>query len=266
MGAALEHISGQNGNNAGLTNLTMNTGDTLTIRATTDPTKNIWLLTAWAMVEAAFLAEIHSPRMHDNVHGIRFRGPASQAIPEWSLYHPTKMYTLDTLIVQLAGTSGAGSISPMSLLIYYEDLPGAQARLTTIEDTKKRGINLLVQEVTTPTTITGNYSVAAALNANFDFTKANVDYALLGLTGDINAAANCLRGIDTGNLRVAAPGTNVLPQMTGEWFSRLTNRTGLPCIPILNGNNKGGILIDSLITHGGGAINVQVHLLELAKA
>jgi hypothetical protein len=266
MGAALEHISGSIGNSAALTNLTMATGDTLTIRATTDPTKNIWLISAWAAVEAAFIAEIHSPRMHDNVHGIRLRGPANNTQPEWSLYHPTKMYTLDTLIVQLAGTSGAASVSPMSLLIYYEDLPGAQARLTTIDDTKRRGINLMCQEVVAVGVATGTYNVAVALNSTFDFTKANVDYALLGFTFDIAGGAVCLRGIDTGNLRVACPAVQTDPQITAEWFPRLTNRTGLPCIPVINGNNKGGVLIDTVMNHNAGTMNIQVHLLELAKA
>jgi hypothetical protein len=266
MGAALEHISGTIANNAALTSLTMNTGDSLTIRAVTDPTKNIWLLSSWAMVEAAGLAEIHSPRMHDNVHGIRFRVALNNALPVWSLYVPTKMYTLDTLTVQLAGTSGAGSISPMALLVYYEDLPGAAARLTTIEDVHKRGLNLMAQEVTVTGAVTGNYATAVALNANFDFTKANTDYALLGFTVDTNGGSICLRGVDTGNLRVACPGINTLPQVTGEWFHRLTNRTGLPCIPVLNSNNKGGILIDNVTTHTGGTFNVGVQLMELAKS
>ena len=266
MGAAIEHISGTNGNNAALTSLTMNTGDTLTIRAQTDLTKNIWLLAAWAMVEAAFIFEIHSPRMHDNVHGIRVRGPANNALPEWSLENPTKMYTLDTLTVQLAGTSGAGSLSPMSLLIYYEDLPGIASRLTTADDLQKRGVNVMAQEVVVTGAVTGNYAAAVALNANFDFTKANTDYALLGFAVDINGGAICLRGADTGNLRVAAPGINTLPQLIGEWFVRLTRRTGKPCVPVLNSNNKAGILIDNVTTHTGGTFNVQVILLELAKA
>jgi len=265
MGAALEHISGTNANNAGLTSLTMNTGDTLTIRAIIDPTKNIWLLSSWAMVEAAFIFEIHSPRMHDNVHGIRVRGPANNALPEWSLFVPTKMYTLDTLTVQLAGTSGAGSISPMSLLVYYEDLPGIQARFTTKDDVKKRGLNLMAQEVVITGAVTGNYATAVALNSSFDFTKANTDYALLGFTVDINGGAICLRGADTGNLRVAAPGINTLPQITSEWFHRLSERTGFGLIPVLNANNKAGILLDNVTTHTGGTFNVQVHLMELAK-
>jgi len=266
MGVALEHISGSNGNNAGLTNLTMNTGDSLTIRAQTDLTKNIWMLTAWAMVEAAFIFEIHSPRIHDNVHGIRVRGPANNALNEWTLYIPTKMYTLDTLTVQLAGTSGAGSLSPMSMLIYYEDLPGIQARLTTIEDVKKRGVNLMAQEVVVTGAVTANYATAVALNANFDFTKANTDYAVLGFTVDINGGAICLRGADTGNLRVACPGINTLPHVTADWFMRLTKWSGLSCVPIINSNNKAGVLIDNLTTHGGGTFNIQVHLLELARA
>ncbi|TAL43315.1 MAG: hypothetical protein EPN91_06620, partial [Salinibacterium sp.] len=120
MGVAIEHISGSVGNVAVLTNLTLATGDTLTIRAQTDLSKSIWLLNAWAMITAAGFFEIHSPRMHDNVHGIRVRVPLNNALPEWALAYPTKLYTLDTLTVQLAGSSGVGSISPMSLLIYYE--------------------------------------------------------------------------------------------------------------------------------------------------
>jgi len=266
MGAALEHISGTNGNNAGLTSITMNTGDTLTIRAQTDLSKGIWLLSSWAMVEAAFIFEIHSPRIHDNVHGIRVRGPLNNALPEWAMWVPTRMYTLDTLTVQLAGTSGAGSISPMSLLIYYEDLPGIQARFTSIDDCKKRGVNLMAQEVVVTGAVTGNYATAVALNSTFDFTKANTDYALLGFTVDINGGAICLRGADTGNLRVAAPGLNTLPQVTAQWFHLLTQRTMFNLIPVLNANNKGGILIDNITTHTGGTFNVQVHLLELAHA
>jgi hypothetical protein len=266
MGVALEHISGSNGNNAALTNITMATGDTLTIRAQTDLTKSVWLMNAWAMIEAAGFYEIHSPRMHDNVHGIRVRVPLNNALPEHSLAFPTKLFTLDTLTVQLAGTSGVGSISPMSLLIYYEDLPGIQARLTTIDDVVKRMVNLMAQEVTITGAVTGSYSAAVALNANFDFTKANTDYALLGFTVDANCEAICLRGADTGNLRVAAPGLNTFPQLSAEWFWRLTQRSGKPCIPILNANNKGGILLDNLTTHTGGTFNVNVHLAELARA
>ncbi len=266
MGSALEHISGTNGNNAALTNLVMNTGDTLTIRATIDQTKNIWLLSAWYMVTAAGFFEIHSPRMHDNVHGIRVRVPLNNALPQWSLAAPTRMYTLDTLVVQAAGTSGVGSISPMSLLIYYEDLPGIQARFTSVDDVKKRGLNLMAQEVVVTGAVTGNYSAAVALNANFDFTKANTDYALLGFTVDVNGGAICLRGADTGNLRVASPGINTLPQITAWWFHRLSQQTGLNLIPVLNANNKGGILIDNVTTQVGGTFNVGVHLMELAKA
>jgi len=265
MGVAIEHISGTNGNNAALTSITMNTGDTLTVRAQTDLSKKIWLLQAWAMVEAAFIFEIHSPRMHDNVHGIRVRGPANNALTEWSLWVPTLLYTLDTLTVQLAGTSGAGSISPMSLLLYYEDLPGIQARLTTIDDVHKRGVNLMAQEVVITGAVTGNYATAVALNSSFDFTKANTDYALLGFTVDVNGGAICLRGADTGNLRVAAPGINTLSHVTAQWFHLLSQRTGLACIPILNANNKAGILLDNVTTHTGGTFNVQVHLVELAR-
>ena len=266
MGVALEHISGFIGNSAALTNITLATGDTAVIRAQTDLNKGIWLIDSWAFVEAAFIYEIHSPRMHDNVHGIRVRGPLSVATPETSLYVPTRLYTLDTLTIQLAGTSGAASVSPMSLLIYYEDLPGIQARLTTPDDVAKRGINLMAQEVVVTGVATGTYSTAVALNSSFDFTKANTDYALLGFTVDRNGGAICLRGADTGNLRVAAPGLNSGAQITGEWFHRISDRTGRPLIPVLNANNKGGILIDNVTDHNAGTYNIQVHLVELARA
>ena len=266
MGTALEHISGFNGNNAALTNITMATGDTLQIRATSDPTKNIYLLTAWYMSEAAGFAEIHSPRMHDNVHGIRWRVPANLALPNWALAAPTRLYTLDTLVVQAAGTSGAGSLSPLSLLIYYEDLPGVAARFTTPDDVKKRGLNLMAQEVTLTEAVTGSYSAAVALNSSYDFTKANTDYAVCGFSIDVNAAAICLRGADTGNLRVAAPGVNTYPNVVAWWFHTLSQQTGLPLIPIINSNNKGGVLIDNLTTHTGGTANIGVQLMELAKA
>jgi hypothetical protein len=49
------------------------------------------------------------------------------------------------------------------------------------------------------------YNGARAINADVDLLQANQDYAVLGMTTDVDAPRVCLRGPDTGNLRSPCP-------------------------------------------------------------
>jgi hypothetical protein len=120
----LEVISGHIANVATLTNLTMNTGDSLNVRSFNDNSKRAWLLNTWAFVTSAGFSEIHSPRMHDNNHALRFRVAASQPAPLLPLQTMQRVYSVDALTVQLAGDATAGRLQPQSLLMYYEEVQG----------------------------------------------------------------------------------------------------------------------------------------------
>jgi hypothetical protein len=255
MPQAMEMISGHIANVATLTNLTANTGDSLTVRSF-DQSKRAWLLNTWAFVTAAGITEIHSPRMHDNVHSIRVRVAASQPAPLIPLGQPQRVYPVDTLTVQLAGDATAGRLQPQSLLMYYEDVPGLSARFMKPSDVFARCVNIYASEVTVTLAATGDYSTAVAINANFDQFIANTDYALIGYVPDINVASVQWRGADVGNVRVGGPGVNNLPHFTSEWFMRLSEELNLPLVPIFNSQNKGGILVDALMSQAGGTLNL----------
>jgi hypothetical protein len=114
---------------------------------------------------------------------------------------------------------------------------------------------------------TAAYTGARAINADQDLLKANTDYAVLGMTTDLRVSAICLRGPDTGNLRVSVPGgADVL---RARWPLRLVlprcsrRRTALPLIPVINSANKGATQIDVVGDENGGTSNVTLWLAEL---
>jgi hypothetical protein len=260
----LEHISGHIANVATLTNLTMNTGDSLNVRSF-DTNKRAWLLNMWALVTSAGFTEVHSPRMHDNVHSLRYRIAANQPQPLLPLQCMQRVYPVDTLTAQLAGDATAGRQQPMSLLMYYEDVPGLASRLMAPKDVWARCVNLFAVETTITLGTVGDYSAGVAINANNDQFIANTDYAILGYVPDIAVGSIHWRGADIGNVRVGGPGVNNLVHVTGEWFLRLSDETGLALVPVINSQNKGGVIMDALMSQAGGTLNVSTVMAQLAK-
>jgi len=266
MPAVLEHISGHIANVATLTNLTMNTGDSLAVRSF-DSAKKAYLLSTWAFVTAAGILEIHSPRMHDNSHAIHSRVVASQPLPVMPLEFPQRLYSTDVLIAQLAGDATAGRQQPMSMLLYYEDVQGLSARFLRAADVTAKQVNIYTIEAQVTLGVGGDYSAAVAINslANSDFFKADTNYAILGYVPDINVNSIHWRGADLGNVRVGGPGTNLFPHRTARWFCELSDYFNLPLIPVFNSNNKAAIQIDALMSQAGGTLNVTTIMAELAK-
>jgi hypothetical protein len=85
------------------------------------------------------------------------------------------------------------------------------------------------------------------------------------MTVDTECAAICLRGPDTGNLRVSCPGEPSLVHHVNYWFKRLSVAFALPLIPIINSANKGGTLIDAVNDENAGTANVVIWLGELSS-
>src|SRR5436309_12273914 len=267
MPAAMEVITGFVANVSGFNTPTMNSGDSLTVRYT-DPAKKIWLLNAWELTEGATgQMRIQSPKLHDNVQGIRLRVP--QALPNPLLCEnaPQRMYPQDNLTWQFGGGTGAGAIQPASLLLYYEDLPGVAARFIDEKTLLQRMVNVFTVETAITLAATGAYSTAAAINATFDLIKANTDYALLGYLSDqANAASVHWRGADSGNLRVGGPAAINLTHLTAEWFVRLSQNYGIPMIPVFNSAAKQGIFVDATANHNAGTLNLVSYMAELAPS
>lgn len=240
------------------------TGDALQIKNQTGQGPAL-LLNVWADFQVAGELRIRSPKFHDNVDAIRSRvtiGDLSPLLP-WGM--PQPLYAQDVLAVEQSGSAVAGDIESVILQVYYPDLPGQAARLNTWDAVKPRIKNIVGQRLAITLGSTVGYNGARAINADTDLLQANTDYAVLGMTTNTECGAICLRGPDTGNLRVAVPGEPSLVHHTNYWFKRLSQAYGLPLIPIINSANKGGTLIDCVNDENGGTANVVIWLAQLGS-
>jgi len=241
---------------------TIASGDSFTIKNAQLNT-DVFLLQTWVDNQVAGMLRIRSPKMHDNVDAIRSRVQIGVVKPLLPYGVPQRLYPQDTEIVELAGSAVAGDVESVVQLIYYSDLPGQSARLFTWEQIKARVKHLVGVRLAITLGSTAGYNGARAINADVDLLQANNDYAVMGMTTDVECAAICLRGPDTGNLRVSCPGE---PDLTeeGTWFFRnLAWNYSLPLIPVINSANKGATLIDCVNDENGGTANVTLWLAML---
>jgi len=264
MGRAMEVITGfATAPGATFTAVTMAAGNSLTIRnAPLD--SNIRWLQNWSDNQAAGVTRIRSPKLHDNVQGLRFDIVASDVAPLMPWGAIQRLIAQDQLIVEMTGSAVAGDIETFGALIYYENLPGSDARLAMWGDILPRIVQYMTQENTIATGTAGGYSGEEALNAEFDLMKANTDYALLGYLVDTECAVVRWRGADTANLGVGGPGHEGIRWVTSTWFKRLSEATGLPLIPVFNSANKAGILVDCAQDENGADVTVTSIFAELS--
>ncbi len=264
MGTALELVAGTvTAPGATITALAAASGQTFTIRNTL-PNVDIRLIAMFANNNAAGVFRIRSPRLHDNVHGIREQVLATAPHPMIPPRPLQKLYPQDALILELSGSAVAGQIETGFFLAYYQDLPGIMARFIDPAALMARGVNLVGNEVDLTPGVGGGWTGSKALNANFDNLKANTDYAIVGATLSAAVGAIGITGPDTGNLRLGFPGVLTDPVVLQEWFVRISRLSGIPLIPVINSANKAGTTIDAAQTQAGAATNVSLTLVELS--
>lgn len=256
MGKALQVISGRATNPAALTAVTPDTGDSVTVRSF--PFESAAeIVQLWALSATAGVVRIRSPRLHDQAQGIRLRVLAANSRPIFPEWASQRLYPQDNLTVEIQG--GGAETDSLSFLVYYPDLPGVDARLAGPAEIAPRIVNVLGLEQTVATgAVLGDYSGSQALNADFDTIKRNVNYAILGYICDTMITSVGITGPDTGNLRVGGPGATA-PEITANWFVALSEQTGYPCIPVINGANIGATVFD--VVHNTNAVTVNVSLI-----
>ena len=245
------------------TALTMATGDSLQLRSTPEG-KKVRMLSPWTDQQSAGSLRVRSPRLHDNVQGIRLRSVASEVYPLLPLHWGQPLAINDTLSVDLSGSATAGDIETAVLPILYDELSGAAPRWITLDDLLRRGVNYEAVENTLSLGTGGGWSGSEAINAEFDNLKANTEYALVGFETDTECAAVAFRGIDTGNVRVGGPGHELNKALTRDWFIRLSQALGVGLIPTFNANNRAAIQIDGAQDENGADPLVNTILVELA--
>lgn len=266
MGHALELVCGQVTNPASaITALTMNAGNSSTVR-NADLQTYVGLLQTWANFHNIGLWRIRSPKLHDNVQGIRFRIPVADPSPLMIPGQVQRLVPQDTLTLELQSAAGAGVIEQAAMLLYYQNLPGNDARLITIDELLKRTTNVWTTEIPITPGATGSYSGQVAINSAFDNFKANTDYALVGYEVDVRCTAVRFTSVDFSNLGIGGPGLLSARWLTARWFWHLTQQLGIPLIPVFNAANKAGTLVDVMQDNGGAAVTVTAILHELAPA
>lgn len=261
MGAGLQVITGRATNpSTTLTAVTVNTGDSLTVRST-NMGADIELIQAWGQNATGGVLRVRSPRMHDQVQNIRLQVPVSLAVPLMPWGASQMLYSQDPITMEITG--GGAETDLAALLVYYNDIPGISARLHSWAEIKPLIQNLTTVELDlTSGGTAGQYGGAAALNSSFDTLIRNVDYAVLGYYCGTAGGVFGLSGVDTGNLRLGGPLTTQAG-LTDAWFVALSQAYGKPMIPVINSANVAGITCDLACTQTATAFNVGINLAQL---
>lgn len=271
MGAALHCLTASKANITGgaFESLSAAGGDSLSLFSFPSGSR-AFLLTAWGIdSDSAAEFDIRSPRLHDNVRGIRVgttplapgavtANGAQLLLPR---YCKQPLYSSDTLIEEVNGTAADDAI--LSQLIYYENLSGIDANLATWQEIAGRIVNIVgIKVAPTASATPGTFGATTALNASDDRLQADLFYALLGYTSTVPFTTLRVKGPDTGNLGVGGPGM-IDGNITADWFITLSQRYQLPLIPIIAANNRGTTSIDIVDGEANTAPVVDLILAEL---
>lgn len=252
MGAALQTVTASKAAITGgsFESLSAAGGDSLTVFAFDSPA-SAWLLSAWGISsDAKYEFDIRSPRLHDNVRGIRLAGsplfPGAVTANGCSIllprYAKQPLYSADPLIAEVNGTAADDAV--LSWAVYYENLRGIQANLVTWEEIQARIVNYVgIKVAPTASATPGTFGATVALNSTETRLQADISYALLGATADTPFVTCRVKGPDTGNLGIGIP-MGGFSEISCQWFIELAKAHNMPLIPVIQANNQGSTNID----------------------
>ena len=234
------------------------TGDSLVVKSGRGPK----ILSAWATNQVAGFAQIVSPSGHDTTRGFRSRVVASQCDPLLPLGVALDVEPQETLAVTIAGSNVAGDIEQVTLLMGYEELPGSDQQKITWGQLQSR-MDKLVTIDCTITAVAGVYA-DELINAESDLLQANRQYALLGLKPGVECGNVYLRGPDTANMRIGAPGNELDGELMSGYFATLARAFDAALIPVINSANKASTFIGCHQDENATAVTVSA-ILALLK-
>ena len=251
MGRAMQLVTGfVTAPSTTLTAWTMASGDTLAVRNMREGTQG-HLVQMWCDNQGAGSIRVKSPLFHDDTTGITANIVATEVMPLMPQYLGQRIHSQDTLNVAQSGSAGAGDIESGSLLIYYDDVTGAEAILRSPAEVMPRIQHIMTAYNTLSLGTAGGYSGEETIISEINNWKANRDYALLGYLVSAECCSVGWRGNATGNLRIGGPGNETQREMTANWFVYLSQMTGKPCIPVFNTADNSSILIDGVQDENG---------------
>lgn len=245
--------------------IVMVANDSLTIRKSPESAK-IRLLAAWAFLQTGGTINIASPLMHDQLNAINVLVPAAETEPFFEPGIVQDLKAEDTLQVNMIGTAAALDQDNVSLLVHYEDAQGVDAQLVTYEEIKSKILNLKTIHTTHVCGVAGGYSGGVLLNAaaNVGVLKGNTKYALLGARANLRCQTIGITGPDTGNLRIGIPGNITNRKNAQDFLKKLSERTGLATIPVIDSANVASTMIDIVNNENALTVIVSTIWAELA--
>ncbi|MFA5382926.1 MAG: hypothetical protein WC356_07180 [Candidatus Micrarchaeia archaeon] len=240
--------------------IVMVANDSLTMRESVSDAR-IRLLSVWAFLQTGGMINIASPLLHDQLNALNFLVPAAETEPLFAPGISQEVKSEDTLAVNMSGTAAALDQDNVSLLLQYDDMKGIDSQLFTFDEIKDKIKNLKTLHTTHVCGVAGGYSGAVLLNAaaNVGVLKGNTKYALLGLRANLRCQTIGITGPDTGNLRIGCPGNIAQRTVAQDWFKKLSLKTGLATIPVIDSANIASTMID--IVNNENALTVIVSSL-----
>ena len=242
--------------------ITVAPGDSLTVR-NFNPQTPAWLYNlTFQYSTAGAKARVRSPLFHDNVQGIRMI--PGETLTRFSIPKETgQMLRPQDNMTAECWSNAASEVVALALHMWYQDLPGAAARLKMWGDISGIIRNIKPLLVAAPEAGTTGQWQDTVITTTEDLLKANTDYAVLGFITDTLETAIAIKGPDTANLRVGAPG-DIRTDELSRYFADLSDKHGIPMIPIINSANKNATYVSIGGRTTGGTPNVSLVLAELA--
>lgn len=261
MGLGIDTIVGSIANpGAAGAAVTMQTGDSSTVRNFAQAAKARLDFVGRQGTTAGFV-EIKSPRFHDvsrGLHWIFNETPAVQLMPPMT---GQPVYGADVLTINVSG--GTAETDGVAAGIYYTDIPGISAILKSASDILPNVVNIKPIEVDCTQGASAFLWVDTAITATENLLKANTYYAILGYDTDTAALAIGVKGPETGNLRIAGPGSTST-FFTDQYFLYMNEKHQVPYVPIFNANNRNNFFVSVSQLATGGTTKVMLNVAELA--
>jgi hypothetical protein len=238
-------------------------GDSLTLK-NARPGSRILALAHFADHQTAGFQQIVFPSGHDTTRGYRAAIAASEVQNLLPYGIPIPLQAQELLSITIAGSATAGDIEQGALLVWYEDSPFISANLITHDTLAQRFVRTTTVYATIATGTSGGYSGAEAINAESDLLRANTDYAIIGMTVDVEGLLLGIRAPDFSGQRVSIPANPGMTEVTANWFPMLSRSFGVPCIPVFNSANRANVLLDAAQDENGADLVVGLILAQLS--
>jgi len=243
-----------------LTAVTAGSSSSFTVR-NTSLQNQIYLLDAWRESAHVGYFTIVSPKLVPTSNGIRAACPTGLASfclggPPFQALTPQ-----DALTISDDGT--AADVDLVAIQSYYTDLPGVSMTLKSSGDIAGVTDFVLGWPVAITSSATAGNQNTTVITTTIDQSTANRWYAVLGYMVDVQLGCVGIQGVDTSASFIGGPGVTT-PNFTRNYFEQLSNRTGMPCIPLFNAANKTNTFIVAADHSASVASNVTLILAQLS--